>query len=140
MYRIGTLGELGELATLLGPDEPPYLRFSAGPEADAAESSVDGESGCVLPGLSVNPLRPEPWWTRPAVQWLARQVRQYAHLGDGTSYAWVLTGEVVGHGPDCEPLVAGVRPVATLDDAVLEEAANVYRASFDVGARPGTDR
>jgi len=140
VYRIRTLDELDELVTLLGPDQSPYLRFSAGPDADATESSVDGESGCLLPGLSVNPLRPEPWWTRPAVQWLARQVRQYAHLEDASSYAWVLTGEVVGHGADCEPLVAGMRPVAALDDAVVEEAAAVYRVSFDVGARPGTDR
>lgn len=130
VVRVTSLTQLAELLRLLGEL---YVRFSQGPTADAASTSTDKESGCVLPGLSVNPLAPEPWWTRPVEQWLARQLCQYAHLSAGDRFGWVLTGRVVGRGPDCEPLVTDTRAVAELDDGVLEEAERVYRAAFDPG-------
>jgi len=130
MFTVETLEELVELATL---DQRLYVRFSEGPEADAAEVSVDHESGCRLPGLSVNPLGAESWWDRPADHWVARQLRQYAHLAVQGRYAWVLTGEVVGRGPDCEPLLVDVKPVARLADQVIDEAAQLYRRVFDAG-------
>ncbi|WP_336708401.1 DUF6098 family protein [Oerskovia sp. USHLN155] len=130
MFSVTSLAELGELAET---GVPLYVRYSRGPEADAGEVSVDHESGCRLPGLSVNPLDPEPWWDRPVQHWVARQLRQYVHLAEGDRYAWVLTGTVVGRGPDCEPLLTSVRPVARLSDQVLDEAARLYRQVFDVG-------
>jgi hypothetical protein len=130
MFRVESLAELAELAEI---GEPLYVRYSRGPDADAAEVSIDHESGCRLPGLSVNPLDPEPWWNRPVQHWVARQLRQYVHLAEKDRYAWVLTGAVVGRGPDCEPLLTSIRPVARLTDQVLDEAARVYRQVFDVG-------
>jgi hypothetical protein len=132
MRRISSLEELAELVDQLG--EPSYVRYSAGPEADERETSTDHESGLELPGLSVNPLNPEEWWTRPERDWLARQLCQYAHLreeGEGERYAWVLTGQVAGHGPDCEPLIAGARPVARIADEAIDEAGRVYSERFD---------
>lgn len=131
MVAVGSLHELAELLGLLG--EPAYVRFSGGPDVDAVGTSVDKESGCTLPGLSVNPLTPEPWWDRPVEHWLARQLCQYAHLGAGERFGWVLTGSVVGRGPDSEPLVSGVRAVARLADDVLGEAEWLYREVFDPG-------
>lgn len=131
MLLITSLRELRELIDVLGA--PAYVRFSAGPQADAAGTSIDKESGCTLPGLSVNPLVPEAWWDRPAEHWLARQLRQYAHLCGGERFGWVLTGATVGRGPDCEPLVRDVRAVARLDDTVLDEAERVYTEVFDPG-------
>ena len=131
MPRIDSLRELEELMAMLGV--PAYVRFSGGPDADAAGTSVDKESGATLPGLSVNPLVPEPWWDRPVQHWLARQLCQYAHLGGGDRFGWVLTGEVCGHGPDGEPLVREFRPVGRLDVRVLDEAERVYREAFDPG-------
>lgn len=133
---VPVLQHLGELDELLDVDLPLYVRFSLGPVADAAEQSVDGESGCVLPGLSVNRLAPEPWWTRPRREWVARQLCQYDHLADGRRRAWVLTGDDVGRGPDSEPLVAHVRPVALLDPPVLEQARELYRAAMRPGQVP----
>jgi hypothetical protein len=132
MHELRSLGELADLVARVGE---PYVRFSEGPEADARESSVDHESGLELPGLSVNPLRPEPWWTRPTRDWLARQLCQYAHLRDedGDRHAWVLTGRVVGRGPDCEPLIADAEPIARIADAVIDEAGRVYSERFDRG-------
>lgn len=130
VVRIASLSELAELLPLLGES---YVRFSAGPEADRAAVSVDKESGCPLPGLSVNRLAPEPWWDRPVELWLARRLCQYAHLAGGERFGWVLTGTVVGRGPDSEPLVADVVPVARLDDSVLAEALEAYRRAFDPG-------
>lgn len=124
---------LAELTELLGWMDELYVRFSAGPAVDRERASVDKESGLELPGLSVNPLTPEPWWTRPVEHWVARQLCQYLHLHGGDRFAWVLTGSVVGRGPDCEPLVADPRPVAIIDDAVLAEAQQVYRAAFAPG-------
>ena len=126
---------LGEVAQLVQALSPLYVRFSAGPVADAATVSRDHESGCLLPGLSVNPLTPEPWWDRKLEHWLARQLCQYAHLLTPDRYPWALTGEIAGRGPDCEPLLVGTTAVATIDQSVVDEAAETYEREF----RPGAD-
>ncbi len=88
--------------------------------------------------MSVNPLTPESWWTRPLKDWLARQICQYEHLAeDEDRYAWVLTGACVGRGPDCEPLLVDVQPLGRLGPEVLQEAKQVYEEQFDAGERPG---
>jgi hypothetical protein len=130
----GVIHHLSELEQLVRGTEPLYLRYSKGYEADSDSVSMDKESGLELPGLSVNPLSPERWWTRPLKDWLARQVCQYKHLAAHPDrHAWVLTGECVGRGPDCEPLLSNVRPLGRLDERVLEEAERVYKERFDAG-------
>jgi hypothetical protein len=132
------LGSLAELAEFVRGRDASYIRYSEGPEHDAAEQSRDTESGLDLPGLSVNPLHPESWWTRPLEDWLARQVRQYAELAEKNPdrYAWVLDGRTVGRGPDCEPLLAEIRPLATLTPELLDEAAERYERAFDARRGP----
>ncbi|TKV29947.1 hypothetical protein FDK12_03440 [Arthrobacter sp. NamB2] len=131
------IGSLEELAALVRGAETVYLRYSCGYEADRDSTSEDGESGLALPGLSVNPLTPEQWWTRPIEDWLARQICQYRHLAeDEERYPWVLTGSCVGRGPDCEPLLAEVEPLGRLHDGLLQEAERVYDERFDTGNRP----
>ncbi|WP_051297586.1 DUF6098 family protein [Brevibacterium album] len=135
MRVVETIAELERMAAEL---PPVHVRYSEGPEADEAGGSIDTESGLELPGLSVNPLLPEEWWTRPLADWMARQLCQYKHLGErnpGRS-AWVLTGEFVGRGPDCEPLLVRCRYRARLSDALLEEAEARYRERFDAGRGP----
>ena len=63
--ELARLETMREVVDLVKAEPGLYVRFSAGPEADAGSPSRDGESGCLLPGLSVNRLAPEPWWTRP---------------------------------------------------------------------------
>jgi hypothetical protein len=106
-----------------------YVRWSKGPADDLRHDTRDDLTGVPLPGLSANPLRIEPWWgSRSPRLWLARRLFDYQHLkelhGPGTR-AWVLVGEEIGRGPDNEPLVAGRRPVAWIDDAALAECAQV---------------
>ncbi|PRY00872.1 DUF6098 family protein [Allonocardiopsis opalescens] len=126
-----TMEEL--LAEVARPEEV-YVRHSKGPEHDAARTSVDYESGVRLPGLSVNPLSPPSWWTRPPADWVARQVRSYAHLtGETGNRTWLLFGRVIGRGPDNEPLVDRVQPLAWLHDELLITARRWYEARFDVG-------
>nr|WP_265579973.1 DUF6098 family protein [Rhodococcus pyridinivorans] len=48
-------------------------------------------------------------------------------------FAWLLHGTVADVGPDHEPLVVDVRPVARLSTAVLEQAAPLSRDRFGVG-------
>ncbi|GAB3103778.1 DUF6098 family protein [Isoptericola nanjingensis] len=127
------LRSLGDVVELLAVATPLYVRFSAGPVADAAAESRDHESGCLLPGLSVNPLDPEPWWDRPVEHWVARQLCQYAHLMTPQRFPWALTGEVAGRGPDCEPLLVAAVPAASIDRAVVDEAAELYARVFDPG-------
>ncbi|MBO9578664.1 MAG: hypothetical protein J7480_07850 [Microbacteriaceae bacterium] len=133
-----SIEDLDGLAALVLERGPCYVRYSAGPGPDAAEQSTDYESGLPLPGLSVNPLHPEAWWTRPLRDWLARQICQYRDLQreDPERIAWVLSGRETGRGPDCEPLIADVVPLGRLSAALLDEAAAVYEARFDAGRGP----
>jgi hypothetical protein len=128
------LRSLAEVRELVEAVSPLYVRFSAGPVADAATVSRDHESGCLLPGLSVNPLTPEPWWDREVEHWLARQLCQYAHLLVSDRYPWALTGAIAGRGPDCEPLLVGTTAVASIDRSVVDEAAQLYARVFHPGA------
>lgn len=134
MALITRLDELSELVETVGAS---YVRYSAGPEVDLHTASRDGESGAVLPGLSVNRLQPEPWWDRPTREWIARRLAQYLHLGAAQDrYAWVLLGREVGRGPDSEPLLADVVPVAVIADSALREALELYRRAFTPGHVP----
>lgn len=112
-----------------------HIRHSGGPSNDAQRSTVDFESGLHLPGLTVYPLQPEEWWHRPISDWLVRQLCQLGRRqnGDSSGYAWALTGRMVGRGPDCEPLLANVLPVARLSGHLFEEAQERYRENFNVG-------
>jgi hypothetical protein len=117
--------DLRGLARLVARYPALYVRWSRGPGSDAGEGSRDHASGLDMPGLAVNPLTPPTWWTRPVEEWAARQITAYDHLGKDQPdhIAWVLTGRVVERGPDNEPLVVDVRPVARLTPDLLAEAA-----------------
>ncbi len=131
-----TVKRLAELAELAERLPSLHVRFSKGPEDDRDEPSSDYESGLDLPGVSVNPLNPEKWWDRPLEDWLARQLCQYAHLledSEDERRAWVLQGREVARGPDNEPLLSDVRPVAWVADEVIDEAKCLYEERFDVG-------
>lgn len=133
--RLPVIRRLSDLAEMADDSEQVYLRYSLGPDADTQRASRDYESGLSMPGLSVVPLGPPAWWTRPVADWLARQVCKYAQLTEGNPprCAWVLTGRTVGQGPDQEPLVADYRPLAILSDVLVEQARRHYRERFDVG-------
>jgi len=126
---------LAELTDIVADDPQVYLRHSKGPRVDAEKGpSRDYEAHLTLPGLSVTTISPEPWWDRPVEEWVARRIHKYAELSaeDGR-FAWLLKGTVVGRGPDHEPLLTDIEPLARLDRKVLDEAALVYRERFDVG-------
>lgn len=133
-----TLRSIDELLALLDAEPDLYIRYSEGYEADSDGGSLDTESGLELPGLSVNPLRPEQWWTRPLSDWLARQLCQYKHLKEKNPkrYAWIARGRCIARGPDCEPLLAEVEEIARLDDELLAEAQRIYQERFDAGSGP----
>jgi len=132
LQRVDTLAEVTELASRHGQL---FLRYSRGPEDDDEHgNSRDYEAGLDLPGLSVTPITPEPWWTRPVEDWVARRICKYDELGEEDGrYPWLLTGRVVGNGPDHEPLVVEVSPVARIGRAALAEARRAYQERFDVG-------
>jgi hypothetical protein len=133
----GLVDDLAELERLVRSVESLYVRYSKGYEDDADSGSTDTESGLALPGLSVNPLTPEAWWTRPLRDWLARQICQYGHLGEREGrHGWVLTGTCVGRGPDCEPLLTQVRPLGRLSHRLLQEAERVYEEKFNARQGP----
>lgn len=127
------IADLDELTGLGGTGL--YLRYSKGPDHDTGRVSIDYESDLKLPGLSVTVLDPPDWWTRPPQDWLARQVCKYANLNEENAdlRPWVLRGRVVGHGPDHEPLIDEVEPVAWLADEVVRQARRRYEERFDVG-------
>ena len=128
---ITSLDQLADLAT----DPLLYLRYSKGPAADAEDGpSRDYEANVTLPGLSATTLSPEPWWRRPVKDWVARRVCKYSELAEEDGrFVWLLTGRMVGRGPDHEPLLVDVRPHARLSRGVLDEAKKWYDEHFDVG-------
>lgn len=112
-----------------------YLRYSGGPRKDVESGpSSDYEAGVELPGLSVTDIAPEDWWPRPVEDWVARRICKYLELGEADErYPWLLTGRLTGHGPDHEPVVDHVLPVARIGQAALDEAKRLYTERFDVG-------
>ncbi|WP_116951953.1 DUF6098 family protein [Jiangella endophytica] len=111
-----------------------FVRYSKGPDTDRRDGpSRDYEAGVDLPGWSVTTLEPEPWWPRPPADWVARRLCKYDELGEDDRFPWVLTGRIVGQGPDHEPLVAEPVPVAKVGRRALAEARQRYEERFDVG-------
>lgn len=133
MTDLPTLTRLAHLTALAARKPVLYLRYSPGPDADAEHPSRDHESGLTMPGLSVNPLTAPKWWTLPPVDWVARSVCQYLRELDEGARPWVLTGTQVDVGPDNEPLLVDVEPIAWLSDELLAEAHEHYRTRFDAG-------
>ena len=133
--ELPVLETLDELVSFVAAHEGVLLRYSGGPAEDAeAGPSRDYEAGLDLPGLSVTTLTPESWWPRPVADWVARRVCKYGELGEeGDRVPWLLDGRVVGRGPDHEPLVVDVRPLARIGRPALDEAERRYRARFEVG-------
>ncbi|HEY0447923.1 DUF6098 family protein [Actinophytocola sp.] len=131
---MGVLTSLNELVDVTSAsDTDVYLRYSPGPESDAEHPSRDHESGLIMPGVSVNPLRQPGWWTLPREDWVARRVCQYLRELVEGSRPWVLTGREVDFGPDNEPLVDEISPIAWLSNDLLDEANHRYRTRLDAG-------
>lgn len=133
------LDSLAAVVRLVSEHPTAGVRYGADPRTERGRGSLDTESGLELPGLSVNPLGAEAWWSRPLEHWIARQLCQYRHLAeesDDDRRAWVLAGDEVGRGPDCEPLLDHVEVLAVIDLAALDEAEALYREVFDAGRGP----
>jgi hypothetical protein len=133
MPTMRTIETLEELVALVAGNDGLYVRWSANPVEDQARgTSVDELTGVELPGLSANPLRVESWWQdRPLDVWVARRLYDYQHLRERRGNdvrPWVLTGAVVGRGPDNEPLVRCREAIAWLADCVTDRANNLIEA------------
>ena len=130
-----TIDDLGELAELVEHKPGVFIRYSKGPVVDAGGTSRDYESRVDMPGLSVTTVVPEPWWPRPAIDWVARRVCKYADLAanDDDRKPWLLRGQVAGYGPDHEPLVTDVEPLAWIGPRAVAQALERYQQRFDVG-------
>ncbi|MGW0364542.1 DUF6098 family protein [Streptomyces sp. NPDC002990] len=149
--RLPTLRSLDEVAEQLTDTAQVYVRWSRGPDTDLGTApgadpgrdpargsggestartrtarSSDELTGTPLPGLSANPLAVEPWWgNRPLRIWVARRLHDYSHLPrirGADVRPWLLKGREVGRGPDNEPLVGDVEPLAWIELGVIEEA------------------
>ncbi|MEU6275677.1 DUF6098 family protein [Streptomyces populi] len=123
------LRTLDELTDEVRSQEHLYVRWSMGPEADLGEmSSRDELTGVPLPGLSASSLDVEPWWRdRPVRTWVARRLYDYSHLPRHRSPGvrpWLLRGRESGRGPDNEPLVDDVEPLAWIAPEIIEEAVD----------------
>jgi hypothetical protein len=130
------LGDLSALVALVERERGLYVRWSRGPRRDlTGPASIDDLTGVPLPGLSASPLDIEGWWDgRPLRLWVARRLYDYSHLRvdkGADVHPWVLRGREVGRGPDNEPLVDEVEPLARLAGEVIAEA------SEEVESAPG---
>ncbi len=129
MAQMPTVRTLDEATELARRHPGMFVRWSRGPEADAAGRSADDLTGELLPGLSANPLAVEPWWGDRSLRlWIARRLFDYSHLKHEKGpdvRPWLLEGRELARGPDNEPLVACTRPLAWIDDSVIGEAGTV---------------
>lgn len=123
------LQDLDALSDLVGDRDDLYVRWSRGPAVDASGTSVDELTGIPLPGLSASALGVEPWWgDRDRRTWVARRIYDYEHLRErrrGRIRPWVLQGRTCARGPDNEPLVVDVVPVAWLSESLVAEARRI---------------
>jgi Family of unknown function (DUF6098) len=135
MNDLAALGSLADVVDVVRAHGTIYLRYSEGPDEDLpSRCSRDYEADVDLPGLSVTVASPEPWWQRPVEDWVARRLCKYAELGTANGrFPWLLTGRVVGNGPDHEPLVDHVRPVARVSEEAVQQAVRLYRERFRAG-------
>ena len=128
------LYQLDDVERLLAEGPGLHVRFSRGFAADLEDGGIDQETGLELPGYAARPLDPEPWWTLPTVDWIARQLSRGPAPRPG-SFAWLLRGRVVGRDADGNPLLADVEVVGRLADSLLAVAHRVWSARS--GAVPG---
>jgi hypothetical protein len=129
------IAKFEEVVELARMGAPLYVRYSGGPARDAEAPSHDVEADVALPGIPAASLSPEPWWTRPDEDWVARRLCTYLDPleqdGNGADRRpWLLTGVVVGYGTDHEPLIGAVEPIGWVGPEVLEEAKELYRTRF----------
>jgi hypothetical protein len=132
--ELPTIDDLDALTDLVSRERSLFVRWSRGPAFDVESRSRDELTGVPLPGLCANPLSVEAWWgDRPVRTWVARRLYDYRHLQDQRGpdvRPWVLEGIECGRGPDNEPLVGDVRPIAWVADHVIADAIDeVHRAS-----------
>jgi hypothetical protein len=123
---------LDRLVALVEERSALFVRWSEGPgREDPGSGSQDELTGAQMPGLSANPLAVEEWWDGPLRLWVARRLYDYLHLRDRRGpevRPWILEGEEVGRGPDNEPLVECRRPVAYVDESVVEECTRLIES------------
>lgn len=133
--RLPTVESLDDIVGLAESGVEVFVRYSEDPWQDTTSVSYDYEADVELPGVSATVVRPEPWWTRPAIDWVARRICKYLDLAekDRSRRPWLLTGRVVGNGPDHEPLVADIAPIAWIGETALKQAKALYLNRFRVG-------
>lgn len=124
--ELPVLHSLSSVVERCADREDVYLRFGHDPEDLDAAARRERESGNLLPGVPAWPLCPEPWWGAGARTWVARQLARRSHLAHAGAEPWLVAGEVRGRGPDCEPLIGSLAPVALINRAVLAEAEEAY--------------
>ena len=127
-----TIDDFDEVVALALAGPALYVRFSEGPTADAGGTSRDSEANVALPGLSVCLLSPEPWWTKPAEDWVARRLCKYLDLqspGAGRR-GWLLRGTECARGTDHEPLVRDPEPIGWVGDHAIARAKQLYAERF----------
>jgi hypothetical protein len=132
---LAAMDSLEDIVDLVLSRPDVFIRYSADPWQDISSTSYDYEADVELPGVSVTVIRPEPWWTRPAIDWVARRVCKYLDLAqkERSRRPWLLTGRVVGSGPDHEPLVSEIEPIAWISETALKQAKELYHTRFKVG-------
>lgn len=125
MRTVTTLDELTGLAQKRPPVRPLVTRSGRG----CRRHQFRRPNGTRLPGLSASSLAVEPWWgDRLLWLWIARRLHDYSYLEHDKEPGvrlWVLEAEELGRGPDNEPLVGSVQPVAWIADEIIAEAEGV---------------
>ncbi|WP_152190664.1 DUF6098 family protein [Georgenia satyanarayanai] len=127
-HELPVLVTLSDVVRACSAHDDVYLRFSYSPDDSDTSNRRERESGNLLPGVPAWPMCPEPWWGAGSRTWIARQLTRHSHLVHSGIEPWLIAGQVRGRGPDCEPLIAHLRPLALVSHKVLVEADESYAA------------
>jgi len=127
MAKVKTVKSLSELMALI-VDKEYYIRYTSNISADIRRGySLNHATGQSESGLSVNDLfadTPEVWAGKEKA-FVAMQVADYSFMFGGKR-AWVVSGAVVGHGSDNEPLITNAQVIAEVTADCIAECKALW--------------
>lgn len=123
-----TINDLSQVKSLLSKYSTLYVRWSRSHTKDIKRGySIDHSTGTPHCGLSFNRIT-----SAMDDELLIACLNEYSFIakGNGKSYCWLATGDVVGRDTDNAYLLNNVKPIAKLSPAFAKKIDDIYMAKL----------